>query len=309
MGYNTHNQYVKTGSANCRERQIRFCFANDRILKICAFILLSMLCLSQGRTEAAAKNSSPAGGSEVWVDVKLKDAERLDEILVLKKKTAELEALERKQANQIAQLTAERNLLRQELFDAINQLEAQNAQFRRLELGVAGVLATGKLPEASPREDRLVEAIDGVTKSGRELAAQTLEFCNVVDAIVKSSKVDSLEKAKLRLKIDELRSASRKFTTLSEWNIAEHPVESCRILAVNQKLGIVVLPIGSVHGVFNGLSLYVPGKSHTTAPVRLRVFSTRPTVSAATVTAGSITTLSQGNEAVTDLQNSINREQ
>jgi hypothetical protein len=265
------------------------------------FIFLSPLVGSLGRI-AAAEATGEADAPEVWVDVKVKDAERLDKILKLQKRTAELEALERKLQAENRRLTAERDLLRQELFDAINQVESQNAQFRRLEQSVAGVLAAGDMPGASVREAKLVEAIGRIVKSGRDLAILSAEFCNEADAIVKSLPAGNLEGVRLRLKIDEVRSASRKFSAMSDWQLDANPVEKCRIMAVNADLGFVVLPIGSHHGVFNGLSFFVPGKTAGAKPTVLRVFSTRSLVAAAQVVDGDIRALSQGSVAVTDLQ-------
>ena len=129
-----------------------------------------------------------------------------------------------------------------------------------------------------------------------------MEFCNEADAIVKSLQADNLEGVRLRLKIDEVRSASRKFSTMSNWSLDAVPVDKCRITAVNTDLGFVVLPVGSANGVFNGLTYYVPGKTAGAKPVVLRVFATRSTVAAAQVADGDIRTLSPGSEAVTDLQ-------
>ena len=88
--------------------------------RFAVFILTLLLFTGLGRTAETAKVSGEAPESEVWVDVKVKDAERLDEILELKKKVAQLEALEQSLRNENARLTAERNLLKQELFEAIN---------------------------------------------------------------------------------------------------------------------------------------------------------------------------------------------
>ena len=64
----------------------------------------------------------------------------------------------------------------------------------------------------------------------------------------------------------------------------------------------MVLPIGAAHGVFNGLVYYVPGKTSGAKPVKLRVFATRSLTAAAQVVDGDIRTLSQGDAAVLDLQ-------
>ena len=269
--------------------------------RVVEFISLFMLICCLGRA-AAVETESKVNDSEVWVDVKLKGAERLDEIIELKKRITELEALERKARLEKVRLEAERNLLKQELFDAIKQMETQNARFRQLEQSVAGLLADGNMPKATVREAKLVEAVAGITKSGQDLAVLSAEFCNEADAIVKSLPAGNLEGVRLRLKIDEVRSASRKFITLSDWKIDAKPVEKCRIAAVNTDLEFVVLPVGAAHGVFNGLVFYVPGKTAGAKPVKLRVFATRSLTAAAQVVDGDIRTLSQGDAAVLDLQ-------
>ena len=296
-----HSEKSTAGGGNHQTGKSNNFFRCRWRIGVAVFIFLSPLVGSLGRI-AAAEATGEADAPEVWVDVKVKDAERLDKILKLQKRTAELEALERKLQAENRRLTAERDLLRQELFDAINQVESQNAQFRRLEQSVAGVLAAGDMPGASVREAKLVEAIGRIVKSGRDLAILSAEFCNEADAIVKSLPADNLEGVRLRLKIDEVRSASRKFSAMSDWQLDARPVEKCRILAVNADLGFVVLPIGSRHGVFNGLSFFVPGKTAGAKPTVLRVFSTRSLVAAAQVVDGDMRALSQGSVAVTDLQ-------
>ena len=305
MGYKMQSVLSENGVGKHRKMSGKVRFAVRGHGRFAVFILTLLLFTGLGRTAETAKVSGEAPESEVWVDVKVKDAERLDEILELKKKVAQLEALEQSLRNENARLTAERNLLKQELFEAINQVESQNVDFRRLELSVADVLAGDKLSRASVREARLVEAIGKIMKSGRELALLSVEFCNEADAIVKSLPAGNLEGVRLRLKIDEVRSASRKFSAVSDWSLNAKPVGKCRITAVNSQLNFVVLPVGFVHGVFNGLTFYVPGKTAEAKPVVLRVFATRSNVSAAQVADGDIRTLSPGREAVTDLQQTI----
>lgn len=261
----------------------------------------------QGRLPAAAEPG--AATPEVEVAVRLKGAEKLDEIVVLRGKVAALEASVRERASENARLAAERDLLRQELFDAIRQMEKRNADFRRLELSVAGLSAAGRFSGAPAREDRLVEAIGEITKSGRELAILALEFRDEVDAVLKQLSVGGLEAARLRLKDEALQAASRKFSAMAGWELGRRAADRCRILAVDPVLGVVVLPVGAAHGIFGGLVFHVPGKSPADKVVTLKVVTTRALTSAAVVTGGDIRTLSPGMEAVTDLQTLINREQ
>ena len=301
MSYKTHSEKLVPGVGRCWKGGEANFSAVSRQKRIVRFIFMFSLFFSLGRVEAVETGSN-GSGTEVWVDVKLKGAERLDEIIELKKRISELEALERKAKAENARLEAERNLLKQELFDVIKQMETQNAEFRQLEQSVAGLLAVGDMPKAAAREAKLVEAMAGITKSGQDLAVLSAEFCNEADAIVKSLPAGNLEGVRLRLKIDEVRSASRKFITLSDWKIDAKPVEKCRIAAVKSDLNFVVLPVGASHGVFNGLVFYVPGKTAEAKPVRLRVFATRSLTAAAQVVDGDIRALSQGDAAVLDLQ-------
>ena len=121
------------GVGKHRVKKSQIFFTINWQIGVVAFILLFPLFFSRGRAGELRKNASEASGSEVWVDVKLKGAERLDEIIELKKRISELEALERKAKAENARLEAERNLLKQELFDVIKQMETQNAEFRQLE--------------------------------------------------------------------------------------------------------------------------------------------------------------------------------
>ena len=301
MSYKAHSEKLIAGVGKRRAGKKSTFSVCGRQKRVVEFILLFVLLCCLGRAEAT-ETESKKNDSEVWVDIKLKGAERLDEIIELKKRISELEALERKVRMEKVRLEAERNLLKQELFDAINQMETQNAEFRQLEQSVAGLLAGGRMSKATAREAKLVEAIAGITKSGQDLAVLSAEFCNEADAIVKSLPAGNLEGVRLRLKIDEVRSASRKFITLSDWKIDAKPVEKCRIAAVNTDLEFVVLPVGAAHGVFNGLVFYVPGKTAGVKPVKLRVFATRSLTAAAQVVDGDIRTLSQGDAAVLDLQ-------
>ena len=308
MNYNVRNG-ISGSDGGKRPGRMEFAlssgiFRKNRLRTVILMISLGMI---QGRLPASAENGTAA--PEVQVSVRLKGAEKLDEIIVLREKVAELETLARRRASENARLAAERDLLRQELFDAISQLEKRNADFRRLELSVAGLSAAGTVSGSSAREDRLVEAIGEITKSGRELAVLALEFRDEVDAVLKQLPSGSLEAARLRLKGETLGNASRKFSAMAGWESAKRTADRCRILAVDPVLGVVVLPVGAAHGVFGGLVFHVPGKSPAEPAATLRVVTTRALTAAAVVTGGDIRTLSPGMEAVTDLQTLINREQ
>lgn len=308
MNYDTHSgTFAPDGGKRPAGKGVRPFPGSVRSFRLSVVVWMIVLGMIQGRLHAEGPGAA-AADPEVRVSVRLKGAERLDEIIALRAKVDELEALLRQRASENAHVAAERDLLRQELFDAIDQLEKRNADFRRLELCVAGLSAAGSDPGARAREDRLVEAIGEITKSGRELAILALEFRDEADAARKLLPAGSLEAARLRLKGEALYAASRKFNTITGWRLSGQKAAHCRILSVDPALGIVVLPAGAVHGVFSGLVFRVPGKSPAEQPVTLRVVSARAVTSAAVVTGGDIRTLSPGMEAVAGLQTFSNRE-
>ncbi len=180
--------------------------------------------------------------------------------------------------------------LSKELIEIQEEYRKQNAKLRRIQLSAAAAMASGDANAVGNREAQLTYDLRMLCESGRKLAERSNDLCTHVDLLLKKMPLGAVEKAKIRLRIDELRSESRKMSTLSGLEQNKRKVERCRILAVNDQLRVVVLPIGLVHGVANGLILYT-GKNHD---CKLQVIAVRPFVAAAEVVEGSINGLSPG---------------
>lgn len=192
-------------------------------------------------------------------------------------------------------LAGERDLLHKKLIEIMERYQRQNEDYRRLRLSIAATLASGEKHQAGKREDQLMEALAKVTEDGRRLALKSVEFCDYVDALVRRLSLERVQQAEFALQLDGLRREARK-----AWYLVANPeadrkkIDKCRILAVDDDLQIVVLPIGLDHGVFCGLSFYVDKN------IELRVIVVKPHFSAAMVTKGSIRDLAPGMEARTD---------
>lgn len=191
-------------------------------------------------------------------------------------------------------LASEQKLLHNELIEIINRYRKQNEDYRRLQLSIAATLASGELKGVGKREDQLIKALATVSENGRKLALKTIEFCDYVDSNLNKMPLRRVQKAAFQLRIEELRSESRKFCGLADPALSRETVEGCRLLAVNDDLKIAVLPVGAVHGVFNGLFFY-DGKG-----VKLKVITVRPLISAAILEKGSINDLTPGMEVSTN---------
>ena len=96
--------------------------------------------------------------------------------------------------------------------------------------------------------------------------------------------------------MENLSGEWQKFSVALDSGSEGASFRNTRILALNRDLGLVVLPVGLNHGVFNGLTMYPVGDRST----ELRIISVRPNVSGAIVVAGDINRLSSGQELRAD---------
>lgn len=190
-------------------------------------------------------------------------------------------------------LARERDLLHKKLIEMIDRYQKQNEDYRRLRLSVAATLASREKHIVGKREEQLLETLAEMSENGRRLAHETIEFCDYVESLVRIFPLGKVQSAELALKLDGLRDRARKFWDLTNPSSEEPKVNRCRLLAVEEDLQIVVLPVGSAHGVFCGLNFFIGKKAS------LRVIAARPYLSAAVVTDGSIRELAPGMEATT----------
>ena len=188
--------------------------------------------------------------------------------------------------------------LRAELFEIKEKFAKQNANYRQLQLWLAGVPAEGAVRKSGRREERLLQAMGEVSKDGSALALSAVSFCEQVQQLLKELPIGKVRQAEIQLQLDGLSKDARRFIALTESGetVAKgiDALRTCRILAVNRELSIVVLSVGSVKGAFAGM-IYRVGKDRQ---IQLRVVSVRPYAAAAEVVKGTIGDLAPGMEAV-----------
>ena len=267
----------------------------SRWQKVVGTVILYNLIICGG-VFAAVDNEFPDDGgfSGVRVRVRPEDAQRQQQFDTLRREAAEA-------SKSLARLEQENRSLREagqrsqrELIEITNKYQRQNEQYRQLRLVLSGALASGQVRGAGEREEQLLRAMNDTAESGRALALKTVEFCELVEAQTGDQPLGKVKQAEIRLRADELKSESRRFIALTAAEKDEQSLEKCRILAVDRELSVVVLPVGTVHGAFNGLMYYV-GKDEAA----LRVVSVRPFVAAAQLVSGNIDAIAPGMEAVT----------
>lgn len=278
--------------------KLRF-FHDFRLLNAVYDVILITLMVCTPMVLHAHEDGRDGGdGSGVTVTIRSVDAQRLRELTRLREETGlAAEAVKRLELENES-LREEKAELRAELFEIKEKFAKQNANYRQLQLWLAGVPAEGTVRKSGRREEQLLQAMGEVSKDGGALALKTVSFCEQVQQLLKELPIGKVRQAEIQLQLDGLSKDARRFIALTEpgETVAKgiDPLRTCRILAVNRELSIVVLSVGSVKGAFAGM-IYRVGKDRQ---IQLRVVSVRPYAAAAEVVKGTIGDLAPGMEAV-----------
>ena len=248
--------------------------------------------------KAAAVEDSSVGesapGSEVRVSLKGLDAELMSEIARLREERSRLQQEVRELELARRALEEENDGVHLELIEALQIIAGQNEKLLRLSSGVAGIYDADGVAAAGGEDARNLELLNMVSLSGGSLVVAVAEFCREVEDSLDDWMSDDAEKAEIRMQISHLRALAGEFSALNEWQRGGVDLENIRVLAVDLKLGAVILPAGTASGIFNGLVCSVPA-----APgVKLKIVAVRRNVSAAVVAAGDPASISVGMKVV-----------
>jgi hypothetical protein len=246
---------------------------------ICASTLCALFagwCVTSTCKEQKKCEAKDTSEAEFAVTVELKDSDKLaqlsnarTEVLVLKKR---LHALE------------------QNLNDILVDYKKQKKKYERLKLSIASSLDAVTPTKVNDKQMELLKILNRLVKSGNALAVNNIEFTYYVKKLMQTSSLSSLEKARLNLKIEQLKTASIDFSRLTDVDNAQNVPRECQIYNVNDDLQIIVLSAGYVQGIRAGLIVYAGDKGQT----KLEVVAVRPYVSAAIVISGSLSNLAPG---------------
>lgn len=259
--------------------------------------MLSILVVCGVEKTCADETVSGGGAAGAVVTIRPNDAERLRELNRLREE-AMLNAEKMKRLE--LELEASRKAsaeLEAELIELRNKLQAENERGRQLQLWLAGVRAEGTVRKTGEREEQQLQAIGKLSEDGVGLALDAVDFCDQVQILLQELPIGKVRQAQYRLKLDNLARKARRFIAMAEGpdepGTGMDALRTCRILAVNRELRVVVLSVGSVKGAFAGM-IYHVGKDREE---QLKVVSVRPSVAAAVLIRGSIEKLSPGMEA------------
>ena len=184
-----------------------------------------------------------------------------------------------------AQLGAELEKLR-------TQLAESEARRRNSQLWLGEIIDSGENIPSIRREESLLISLDETVRRGTALALTAFSLCDDIENLLRQFPIADSRRVQMMLRVDETRRDIRNFTALTTTagDSETDALRTCRILAINPGLKIVVLSVGALQGAFVGL-IYNAGN------VRLRLISVRSHVAAAEVIEGDFNSLIPGMSA------------
>lgn len=197
---------------------------------------------------------------------------------------------------------SEFGLLRRELSEVLSNSEKLNGRYLRLKLGVASAVG-GSEPELDAETCLLaVDAYRSLCRSARELTSKIVALDVFVRELIEKDRIEDLDKVRLKCRLDDLRGEAEKFNMLAKPPGEVKMPDSCRILAVSDKLQAAVLDVGTANSVSCGLLCRaVNGK--TGKAVVMKIVALRPFISAAVAVEGEMGGLAPGMKVTLGNQN------
>ena len=200
-----------------------------------------------------------------------------------KEKIVDLEA-------KVAVLKEELAVMRKELAEVLTESEKRDAETARLKASIAASLAEGSKKSYDRNGAEVIKALADVSRKGEVLVTDSAEFCDYIDVLLDKTAISDVERVRAKFRMAKLRAAAEVFHARLQKPLKGKLFSSCRILAVNDKLQVAVLNVGSVYGMRNGVLL----KGGKNGEVKLKVISVRPFISGAIVIKGDIENLAPG---------------
>lgn len=170
------------------------------------------------------------------------------------------------------------------------KLLAQEKELANYRIWLASLGVDYRKNSVSEREKHLLYTLEEVSRRGNLLSMAALTVSDECRKLLIELPLGPARKAQIKLRLDELDRAAGKFAGLTIPGDAQ--AGSCRILAVNNDLQVVVLSAGAGAGVFPGMIFHVKNNPQ----LKFRVTGTRFEGALAEITEGNLQDVVPGME-------------
>jgi hypothetical protein len=138
--------------------------------------------------------------------------------------------------------------------------------------------------------DDLLNSLYENQKESNILLNEIMRFCSYMYEKTDKLSIPFDEKLRIETRVDELKSAAESFGMQNNALAANSNLQDCRVLEVNDNLGVVIIPVGIFDGIRVGRSFVIPNADEAKATV----VAVRQFVSAAIITDGQLKDISPG---------------
>jgi hypothetical protein len=138
--------------------------------------------------------------------------------------------------------------------------------------------------------DDLLNSLYKNQKGSNILLNEIIRFCSYMYEKTDELSIPYDEKLRIETRVDELKSAAESFGMQINSLAANSNLQDCRVLDVNDDLGVVIIPVGIFDGIRVGRSFVIPNADGAKATI----IAVRQFVSAAVITEGQLKDISPG---------------
>lgn len=196
-----------------------------------------------------------------------------------------------KAADQAERLQKEVLRQRQEIDRLTALLTARENELRKLRIWMSTLSADGRMLSVSDREQRLMSGMKILSDASGGMVLKIMEFAEQLRPKINQLPLSSAERVRLIMALEELERSAAKVNSITDTvNTREDQLlRNVRVMAIRYELGMVVLSVGALHGVFPGMTFVSANKK-----VVLRILDTRSMISGAIPVSGSLNDLVPG---------------
>jgi hypothetical protein len=138
--------------------------------------------------------------------------------------------------------------------------------------------------------DDLLNTLYRNKEEGNILLNEIMRTCSYIYQKIDKLAIPYDEKLRIETRVDELKSAAEVFGMQINSKVANSNLADCRVLEVNDDLGVIIVPVGYLDGIRVGRSFVIPNANKAKATV----IAVRQFVSAAIITDGQLKDISPG---------------
>ena len=182
--------------------------------------------------------------------------------------------------------------LRRENAELREQLLRERTRLRDQALFLASVADAGEFSTPKEREARLLTKLAALCADGDKFAVKAAEVVAEIRGALRELPMEASRRAQLNLLLDELERQAGAFAALVGGPASDPgaALRSCRVLAVNRELGILLMDVGFRQGAFVGMIL----RGGEDNKLEIRLEDVRSGVSAATMRSGELRSVVPG---------------